>query len=75
MQPVVLSAALYINCTVGLNCLNTALFVARCSVTFQLNTLMNVDTNEVQREDTSFHSLTINFSMNLEAVLNTTVDV
>ena len=41
VQPVVLSAALYINCTVDLKCLNTAKLVAQCSVTFQLNIHIN----------------------------------
>jgi hypothetical protein len=38
---VALSAALYINCTVGLKCLNTAQLVARCSVAVQLNVYSN----------------------------------
>jgi hypothetical protein len=41
VQPVVLSAALYINCTVDLKCLNTAKPVAQCSVTLQLNIHIN----------------------------------
>jgi hypothetical protein len=34
VRPNVLSAALYINCTVDLKYLNTALLVTRCSVPF-----------------------------------------
>jgi len=42
----ILVVYMYINCrpTVILKCLNTAMFVARCSVTFQLNTFINLTT-------------------------------
>jgi hypothetical protein len=55
VQPVVLSAAEYINCTVGLKCLNTAMLGARSLFLFQSNTSINVDNYSVQTEETSIH--------------------
>ena len=54
VQPVVLSAALYINCTVDLKCINSAKPVAQCSVTFQLNIHINKREHLLSPEERHF---------------------
>jgi len=56
VQLVLVSAALYIKCTVDVSCLNTALLVTLCSVPFLLiNIFINLKTFYVKKEKSPFH--------------------